>query len=266
MDSVNNTLYIPLYGKSYVSEKNIIIQDKKAEEIWKIAGFPLKGKAKSKWLAYFLAMRAAVYDEWTRNKIANNPDAVVLHIGCGLDNRIERVAAKKANWYDIDFPEVIAERKKYYIESEFYHMLPADMREPEWKNHIAGSQDAIIILEGVSMYFTPEELVELLSSISEHFFSVRLLMDCYTKHGAKFSRYRNPINEVGVNVVYGYDRPQQLVNKTGFLFVKEHSLTPEKFIDELHGLDKMFFKHLYAGKMAASLYRMYEFEKEKRQC
>ena len=113
-------------------------------------------------------------------------------------------------------------------------MLPADMREPEWKNHIAGSQDAIIILEGVSMYFTPEELVGLLSSISEHFFSVRLLMDCYTKRGAKFSRYRNPINEVGVNVVYGYDRPQQLVNKTGFLFVKEHSLTPKKYIDELH--------------------------------
>ena len=48
MNGVNKTLYIPLYGKSYVSRKNIIIRDKKAEEIWGAAGFSLKGKAKSR--------------------------------------------------------------------------------------------------------------------------------------------------------------------------------------------------------------------------
>lgn len=34
VDSVNKTLYIPLYGKSYVSQKEIILHDAKAEEIW----------------------------------------------------------------------------------------------------------------------------------------------------------------------------------------------------------------------------------------
>ena len=48
MNGVNKTLYIPLYGKAYVSRKNIIIKDKKAEEIWGAAGFSLKGKAKSR--------------------------------------------------------------------------------------------------------------------------------------------------------------------------------------------------------------------------
>ena len=64
MDGVNQTLYIPLYGKAFVSNKNIILKDEKAEEIWKKEGFPLKGKSKSKWLAYYMAMRAAVYDAW----------------------------------------------------------------------------------------------------------------------------------------------------------------------------------------------------------
>lgn len=95
MDGVNKTLYIPLYGKLYVSRKNIIIRDKKAEEIWESAGFPLRGKAKSRWLAYFLAMRAAVYDEWIKSKLADNANVVVLHIGCGLDSRVERISAKK---------------------------------------------------------------------------------------------------------------------------------------------------------------------------
>ena len=31
MNNVNQTLYIPLYGKAYVSRKGIILNDKKAE-------------------------------------------------------------------------------------------------------------------------------------------------------------------------------------------------------------------------------------------
>lgn len=33
MNSVNETLYIPLYGKSYVSKKGLFLNDKKAEVI-----------------------------------------------------------------------------------------------------------------------------------------------------------------------------------------------------------------------------------------
>ena len=51
MDSVNRTLYIPLYGKSCVSKKGIILHDAKAEEIWAAEGFTLKGKSASKWLS-----------------------------------------------------------------------------------------------------------------------------------------------------------------------------------------------------------------------
>ena len=62
MDSVNKTLYIPLYGKSYVSKKGIILKDEKAEEIWDKEQFKLKGKSKSKWLSYYMGIRAAVFD------------------------------------------------------------------------------------------------------------------------------------------------------------------------------------------------------------
>ena len=68
MDNVNKTLYIPLYSKALVSKKGIILSDKKAEEIWESEKFPLKGKARSKWLAYFLSMRAAVFDKWITEK------------------------------------------------------------------------------------------------------------------------------------------------------------------------------------------------------
>ena len=97
MNSVNKTLYIPLYGKSYVSKKGLFLDDRKAEEIWGTEGFSLKGKSKSKWLAYYLGIRSAVFDEWLKRQMADAPNAVVIHIGCGMDSRVIRVGTKNHN-------------------------------------------------------------------------------------------------------------------------------------------------------------------------
>lgn len=231
MDGVNKTLYIPLYGKAKVSKKNIILKDPTAEYIWAQESFPLKGKSKSKWLAYYMGMRAWVFDEWLRVMMRKNPEAAVLHIGCGMDSRIHRVggaycansvnqqegnngdvsesAIAKRKWYDIDFADVIKERKKYYEETDTYHMIASDARDTAYLSNISGT-DAIVVLEGISMYLKPEELEKLIADLSSHFTRIHILMDCYTTKAAKVSKYKNPINDVGVTLVYGMDEPTKL--------------------------------------------------------
>ena len=257
MDNVNKTLYIPLYGKAYVSRKGIILHDAKAEEIWSLEGFSLKGKSKSKWLAYYMGMRSAVFDRWTAEQIRENPGAVVLHIGCGMDNRVGRVVAEETLWYDVDFPDVIAQRKKHYQETETYKMYAADARESAWLENIPADA-AIVILEGISMYLQPEELEGLFAALHQRFAKVALLMDCYTTFAAKASKYKNPINEVGVTQVYGLDDPKML-EKAGLRFAAEKEITPEDLIQQLQGLEQTIFRKLYAGKTARKLYRMYAF-------
>lgn len=61
-----------------------------------------------------MAMRARVFDEWVRKLIAMDSEVLVLHIECGLDSRVHRVGASGVLWYDLDFPEVIARRRRYY--------------------------------------------------------------------------------------------------------------------------------------------------------
>lgn len=129
------------------------------------------------------------------------------------------------------------------------------------KNSIEAGQEAIIVLEGVSMYFAPEELSGLLSDLAQHFKSIKVLMDCYTERAAKVSKYKNPINDVGVTSVYGYDNPEELAKASGIVFEKEHNMAPQKYIDELQGVERIIFKKLFAGKIARSMYRMYEFKK-----
>ena len=260
MNGVNKTLYIPLYGKAYVSKKGIILNDKTAEQIWEKEGFELKGKSKSKWLAYYMGMRSAVFDKWLKAQMEEDKEAIILHIGCGMDSRIRRVGTNGHTWYDVDFPDVIQERKLYYQEDEFYHMIESDARKNAWISALPESKNAIIVMEGVTMYFKPEELKQLLKDLTKHFNRVNILMDCYTDFAAKASKYKNPINEVGVTEVYGVDDPRTLEEETGLSYVKEHNMTPDELVDELTGFEKAIYKKVFAGSFSKKMYRMYEYK------
>ena len=259
MDGVNKTLYIPLYGKALVSRKGLFLRDAGAERIWEASGFSLKGKARSKWLAYNMGMRAAVFDRWTEKMLAEHPGAAVLHLGCGLDGRVCRVAHGGHVWYDADFPEVIAERRKFFRETEEDHMVAADLREPGWMDAISGTA-VIVVMEGLSMYLQMQELHTLLRDLKDRFGHVHLLMDSYTTFGAAATKYKNPINTVGVTRVYGFEDPREPAGDTGFRFVAEHGLTPDSMIAELPKAEQRFFKTLFAGKLAKKIYRLYEYE------
>lgn len=259
MDGVNKTLYIPLYGKSYVSKIGIILDDKTAEEIWEKEGFSLRGKSASKWLAYYMGMRARVFDDWTSRMIDENPDAVVLHLGCGLDSRVKRVG-KGRFWYDVDFPEVIEERRKYFSDSENYTMLSADLSKEDSLDSISENKCAIVVMEGISMYLTPDELKGLFISLKRRFEKVHLLMDSYTTLAARMSKIKNPINDVGVTTVYGMDDPT-ILSCSGIGFVCERDMTPTELIDELPKKERGLFSFLYAGNTARKMYKMFEYEK-----
>ena len=260
MNGVNKTLYIPLYGKAYVSKKGIFLEDKKAEEIWEAEGFALKGKSKSKWLAYYMGVRSAVFDEWLKQQIEDAPNAVVIHIGCGMDSRIIRAEAENHMWYDVDFSEVIEERKRYYAESDNYKMIAGDARDCGWLPAVKEKEAAIVVMEGVSMYLTVDEMQNLADSLCAHFENLTLLVDAYTSFAAKMSKRRNPINDVGVIEVYGIDNPQEYQSEE-LVFVKEHTMIPQKYIDELKGFERFIFAKLYAGGFSKKLYRLFEYKK-----
>lgn len=256
MDNVNKTLYIPLYGKALVSRRGLLLHDPDAERIWDAAGISLKGKSASRWLAYTMAMRAAVFDRWLRETLT--PGAVVLHLGCGLDSRCNRVKCENP-WFDVDFPPVIQERTRHFSESENYRMIGCDLRE-NWLASIPKGGTAIVVMEGISMYLTGGERQELLKAIGSHFDRVHLLMDAYTVFAARASKYKNPVNDVGVTKVYGFDDPREPEKGTGFTFLREHDMTPEAMIATLPKKEQGFFRLFFSGKTAGKFYRMYEYQ------
>lgn len=262
MKNESKTLYIPLYGKALVSKKGIILKDKKAEEIWEAEKFPLGGKSKSKWLAYFMAMRSAVIDRWTKEKLSENPDSVVIHLGCGLDSRIERISAECgfAAWYDVDLPEVIDLRKNYYSGWPRYNMLGASATETEWLINLPDYEHGVLIMEGISMYLSETAIKNLFSAVCQKYDSLEIIMDVYTEKAVKMSKYKNPIKEVGAGASFGTSE-HGIFENNEIGFAKELCMTPESMIDELSGFEKKFFKSMFAGKFAKNLYKIFTYKK-----
>ena len=258
MKTESKTLYIPLYGKAFVSKKGIILSDKKAEEIWEKEKFPLGGKSKSKWLAYFMGMRSAVIDSWVSEKLSEKPESTVLHIGCGLDSRIERIQAPFEKWFDVDFPDVIGIRKEYFSETEKYKMLGASASETDWIFALPDSEKVFVVLEGISMYLSEEIIKNLFAAIAEKFPEAEIIMDVYTEKAVKASKIKNPIKDVGALPSFGISEPS-VFEFEKIKFSGEKEMTPEEKINELSGFEKAFFKKMFAGSFAKKLYKIYTY-------
>src|SRR5512139_2014173 len=124
-DAVSETLFIPLYIRAIEAQRpDALIKDEQAVELVKHLDFDY---ARVKFQAHDEAtviLRLREFDRQARDFLARHPDANVVHIGCGLDTRFERVDNGRVEWYDLDLPDVIELRRKLIGgEGERYHMV-----------------------------------------------------------------------------------------------------------------------------------------------
>lgn len=140
-------------------------------------------------------------------------------------------------------------------------MLLGDVSSLEWLSGIHFDGTAVIIMEGVSMYLTPNALKSLFAALERHFLGIHLLMDVYTQFGVRMSKIKNSIKEAGVTQTYGMDVPEMPLDTCEFRYIREHSMTPPNLVNELQGLEQFVFGKLYEGSFARKIYRLYEYQK-----
>jgi O-methyltransferase involved in polyketide biosynthesis len=175
------TLFIPLAGKALdYRSKHSVLNDSKANEIVAKVGidFTKHKSVGAKIGARTLAIRAKQYDEWTKDFITKNKNAVVVHLGCGLDARITRVQPPSSiAWFDVDYPEVISLRKEFYPETKEYKMIASSVTAHNWLETIPADRPAFIIAEGVLEYLPEEEVKTLLKRLTNYFSHGQIAFD-----------------------------------------------------------------------------------------
>jgi O-methyltransferase involved in polyketide biosynthesis len=141
-----------------------------------------------------IAVRGAQMDIWVKQFLANHHRPVVLQIGAGLDSRVFRVdPGPDVDWYDIDFPDVIALRKRFYPARDNYRLLATSATDLSWLDAIPSDRPALLIAEGVSMYLTESDGVALLRRVVERFPAGELQLDFWSRFGSKAMRKNNAV-------------------------------------------------------------------------
>jgi O-methyltransferase involved in polyketide biosynthesis len=142
---------------------------------------------------FMVALRSAQFDTWITNYLNAHPDAVVLHLGCGLHSRAFRLAAPAGlRWFDVDLPQVIALRRQLYGETDTYRMVGSSVTDPGWLDELPTGGPVLIVAEGLLMYLTPADITELLHRLVDRFDTGELLADLMSEWGPRLSRVFTP--------------------------------------------------------------------------
>lgn len=158
-----------------------------------------------------LAMRAHILDGWTRDFIARHPDAIVLHLGCGLDSRLFRIAPPAGiDWYEVDYPDVIALRRRLYPARRGCHLVGSSVTEPGWLAALPRNRPAMIVAEGLLPYLPEAEVPLLLERLVRHCPAGEVVFDAYSSFGLRLIALQPSIRATGATLDWALDDPAAL--------------------------------------------------------
>lgn len=173
-----------------------------------------------------VAVRAKILDEMVRRFVLLRPDAVVLDLGAGLDGRISRVnPPPTVEWYDVDFPEVVALRRKLLPQPANAHNVGADLTDPDWLHDIPRDRPAMIVADGLVLFLGQDDFVSLLNRLTAHFPGGELALNAYTTYAMWTFKHSRAMRAIAGGMANpGINDPRQL----------------ERWVDGLTLLDEIF--------------------------
>jgi O-methyltransferase involved in polyketide biosynthesis len=206
------TMLGTLYGRALESRSaDPILRDELAERVIGQIDYDFSKLGMNAVLATSIALRARQFDNWTAAFVAQHPDAVVLHLGCGLDSRVYRIdPPATVSWYDVDYPDVIDLRRRLYPSRESYTMLGSSVLEPKWIEEVPQNRPTLIVAEGLTMYLPEREAIPLFARLVSHFPSGELVCDTFSRVAIRLGKLNPVVRRTGSTLTWGLDDPRTL--------------------------------------------------------
>ena len=185
--------------------------------------------------------RTVMLDRMVRSYIEKRPNAVIVNLGAGFDNRFSRVDNGKISWFDIDLPDSIAARKKVFEERNRVKMIAGSVLEENWcgevKEELARKKESVLFLaEGLFMYFTLDEIKQILSILKVNFPRATLFAEMNNPMMVKNQKYHDTVKSTKAVFKSGTWSGQEIADLcSGVSLVEEHSFNEEMKKHSLRG-------------------------------
>jgi len=178
LGQVQETALIPLYARALESRrKRPILEDPKAIEIvesidWDFQRFGQRRRVVG------CTLRSAMFDVWVRDFLRLHPGGTVVEIGAGLNTRFERLDNGSVHWYDLELPDAVELRRRFFSDSERRITLAASVLDPGWIETVRRSPGPyFLVAETVFVYLEEAQVKSALRQIASGFPQVAIALD-----------------------------------------------------------------------------------------
>ncbi len=146
-------------------------------------------KKRERFLYEFGALEAAMRQLgmiWEiENYLKKHPGAMIVNLGCGLDETGKACDNGLCGMVNVDFPDVISVREQLLVKHDREKNVACDLRDFAWMDEVPGANGAIFIAAGVFHYFRTDEVKSLVLELSKRYSGACLVFDSVGKLGLK---------------------------------------------------------------------------------
>jgi len=180
LGAVQETLFIPLAARARETRRRRpVLRDPKAAEILASVDYDTKKYGRG-WGGGVTVLRTAIFDCWVSDFLAEHPGGTVVEIGTGLNSRFDRVGNGQVHWIDLDLPDTIELRRRFFAESGHRRMVAASVLDQDWLPAIADSPGPyFFVAEGVLAYLV--QAPQVIARIARSFPGALIAFDTYSQ-------------------------------------------------------------------------------------
>ena len=173
------TMIQTLYARAKESGKeNAKIHDDMAVEMVSRLDYDFSKADQDKAMSYGVIARTIVLDEMVEKYLSGHPNTIVVNIASGLDTRCYRMQGKYVRWYNVDLPETMKIREKFITENGSISQIAKSAMDASYIDDIEyGGENVLVIIEGLSMYLSEADVLQMMSIIEKTFRKVTVMIE-----------------------------------------------------------------------------------------
>jgi O-methyltransferase involved in polyketide biosynthesis len=234
LTGVAETLMITLYARAIETQRpDPILIDHQAVEMAEHLDYDFSKYEKGWGSQLGSVIRAKTIDRIVQNFLETYPSAVIVNLGAGLCTRFSRLDNGEVHWYEVDFPEVIALRRRFFQETERHLFIAQSILDFTWMDAIQRqpNQPMLILSEGVSMYLSEAENKAILQQINARFSPVEVLFDVLSRKRSRSTKQHDTVSKTNAEFQWGIDDSRELETWSPSIVLKQEEFYLAQFLD-----------------------------------
>ena len=175
-----------------------------------------------------IVARTIMFRNALRELVAQHPDAVCVNLGCGLDDKFPQADNGTITWFDVDLPDMISLRKRFFKDEPRCTMVCGDALDGEWTDCVPKCPVTIVCMEGVLEYFSKEQTALCLHTLCDSFVHGYLVAELNSPAMVEHAGRKGSNDDEGAVFRWGTRSGRELVElEPRMIMISERSLNEE---------------------------------------